>query len=109
MSLVKSLSEALSPFFKPEVRKQGEDFIKKNLVVISVGSDTLIEGYVKGSLSARVSFRAESIEDENFYVDCNCSSSSKGQFCKHIWAMLLLIENKHPDFLSSKSNIERKL
>ena len=101
------IEQTLEHFFKPEVRKSGTDFILKNSVVISVGSDTLIEGYVKGSSSAKVSFTARTIEDETFYVNCSCPSSGKGQFCKHIWAMLLQVEKKYPDFLSAKNNIEK--
>lgn len=103
-----SLTQALEHFFKPEVRNSAIEFIRKNAVVISVGSDTLIEGYVKGSASIKVSLKAETIQSDTFYADCNCPSSKKGQLCKHIWAMLLWTENKYPDFLSSKQNIEKK-
>ena len=103
-----SLNQALEHFFKPEVRNRGSEFIKKNAVVISVGSDTLIEGYVKGSTAIKVSLKAETIEADTFYADCSCPSSKKGQLCKHIWAMLLWTETKYPDFLSSKQNIEKK-
>ena len=103
-----SVAQALKHFFKPEVRKSGFDYIKKNAVFISVNSDTLIEGFVKGSTSARVSFKAQSIEDKTFFAQCNCPSSAKGQLCKHIWAVLLVVEGKYSDFLSSKTMIEKK-
>ena len=101
------MEQALENFFKPEVRKSGSDYLKKNAVVLSMGSDTLIEGYIKGTATARVSLRAKSIEDELFTADCSCSAAAKGQLCKHIWAMLLQVEIKYPDFLSSKKNIEK--
>lgn len=103
-----SLTQSLEHFFKPEVRNGAAEFIRKNAVVISVGSDTLIEGYVKGSTAIKVSLKAETIEADTFYADCSCPSSKKGQLCKHIWAMLLWTETKYPDFLSSKQNIEKK-
>ncbi len=103
-----SLTAALEHFFKPEVRNSGSEFVNKNAVVISVGSDTLIEGYIKASTSIKVSLKAKAIEDENFNADCSCPSSKKGQLCKHIWALLVWTETKYPDFLSSKNNIEKK-
>ncbi|QLY24176.1 J domain-containing protein [Bdellovibrio sp. KM01] len=94
-------------YFKPEVRKQGREDLAEGLAVMSVAGDARIEGYVKASKSIKVLFVADSIGSNTFAVDCSCSSASKGTFCRHIWAMLLLTEKKHPDFLDSKTNLEK--
>ena len=94
-------------FFKPEVRKAGESLLKKGAVFLKLGSDVQVDSYIRGSTSAKVSFRSDSISSNEFSVDCSCALSKKGQFCKHIWATLLLVENKTPDFLESKTSFEK--
>ena len=94
-------------FFKPEVRKSGSEYFNEGVVVLSIASDTAIQGYVKGTTSSKVTLKAESIANPTFYADCSCPASRKGILCKHIWAVLLQSEKKHPDFLDSKKNIEK--
>jgi hypothetical protein len=89
------------------VRKQGREDLAEGLVVMSVAGDARIEGYVKASKPHKVLFVAENIASTTFMVDCSCTSAGKGSFCRHIWAMLLLTEKKHPDFLDSKTNLEK--
>jgi uncharacterized Zn finger protein len=102
-----SVESAWGHFFKPEVRKAGTDFFNDGVVVLSVTSDTGIQGYVKGTASSKVVLKAESIGSPTFYADCSCPPSTKGMLCKHIWAVLLQTEKKYPDFLDSKRNIEK--
>lgn len=102
-----SVEALFENFFKPEVRKRGREDFAKGLAVMSVAGDAQIQGYVKGSTVAKVSFVAKDIANPTFHVDCSCPQSSRGTFCKHIWAMLLVVEQKHPDFLDSKTNIEK--
>ncbi|WP_413557571.1 SWIM zinc finger family protein [Bdellovibrio sp. HCB209] len=102
-----SVETAYEHFFKPEVRKQGREDLAEGLAVMSVGGDARIEGYVKASKPHKVLFVAENIASNTFAVDCSCPSATKGTFCRHIWAMLLLTEKKHPDFLDSKTNLEK--
>ncbi|QDK45985.1 hypothetical protein DOM22_12900 [Bdellovibrio sp. ZAP7] len=102
-----SVEKLYEHFFKPEVRKQGREEFAAGLAVLSVAGDARIEGYVKASKPVKVLFVAESIASSSFAVDCMCSSAAKGTFCKHIWAILLQTEKKHPDFLDSKTNIEK--
>ncbi len=94
-------------FFKPEVRKQGAEYFSRGAVSLSIAADTQIQAFVRVSSGAKVSFVSESIASLAFTADCSCSASSKGQFCKHIWATLLKVEESHPDFLDSKSEIEK--
>ncbi|UYL07644.1 hypothetical protein B9G69_011360 [Bdellovibrio sp. SKB1291214] len=102
-----SVEKLYEHFFKPEVRKQGREDFAAGLAVLSVAGDARIEGYVKASKPVKVLFVAESIASTSFTVDCMCSSAAKGTFCKHIWAILLQTEKKHPDFLDSKTNLEK--
>ncbi|MBO9667658.1 MAG: hypothetical protein J7501_12695 [Bdellovibrio sp.] len=94
-------------YFKPEVRKQGAEDFAAGLAVISVAGDARIEGYVKASKPVKVLFVAESIASSSFTVDCMCSSAAKGTLCRHVWALLLATEKKHPDFLDSKKNLDK--
>ena len=94
-------------YFKPEVRKQGTDAFESGAVYLSISGDTRIEAFVKAGSPVKVSLIAESIESPLFTASCPCTSSSKGQFCKHIWATLLEVEKSFPDFLDSKTEIEK--
>lgn len=97
-------SEQWQHFFKPELRRRGEEDLASQEVSISTASDTQIEAYGKG---AKVRFSSASITNEFFEVSCNCSQSAKGVFCRHIWSVLKLVEEKHPDFLANKKFIEK--
>lgn len=102
-----SATELMSHYFKPEVRNAGSQLFDKGEVTLSISGDTQIQAYVKRSGSSRVKFMSESIGNPLFTADCNCTSASKGQLCKHIWATLLAVEQKNPDFLDSKTDIEK--
>lgn len=94
-------------FFKPEVRSSGLAFIKKGVVSVSQLSDTEIQSYVRASTSCKVTIKSPSVSSATINVDCSCPVSKKGHFCKHIWAALLVIEEKKPDFLDSKTQLEK--
>lgn len=95
-------------FFKPEVRSSGLAFVKKGNVSVSQLSDTEIQSYVRASTSFKVSLKSKSISSPIVMVSCTCPVSKKGQFCKHIWAALLVVEEKKPDFLDSKTELEKQ-
>jgi hypothetical protein len=101
------LEQTWGPYFKPEVQKRGREDFTRGLAVVANASDTQINGYVKASPLAKVAFRSEDISSSIFTVDCSCPVSVKGNFCKHIWAILILVEQKHPDFLDSKTAVEK--
>jgi uncharacterized Zn finger protein len=100
-------TQSFFSFFKPEVRKQGEDIFRKGAVFLQSSADTQVHAFVKSSSSITVRLMSESIANTSFDVDCSCPSAKKGQFCKHIWATLLAVEQKNPDFLDSKTEIEK--
>lgn len=101
-----SLDQNFAEYFKPEIQKRGrEDFLKGTVFVTNV-SDTSVNGLVKGMPPHRVNFIADSISSPSFEAQCSCSTGTKGGFCKHMWSLILGVEKKHPDFLSSKTTIE---
>mgnify|MGYP001576968981 CR=1 FL=1 len=99
--------QAWDHFFKPEVRSHGRSFVSKGKVSLSRPSDTEIQTYVRASTSFKVTFKCDSIESKILTVDCTCPLSKKGQFCKHIWASLLTIDEKNSDFLLSKTELHK--
>jgi len=103
-----TLGEKWEHFFKPEVRSSGRLYFLNGKVASSQPSDTEIQAYIKGSTAYKVSFKSNSVESEEITVDCTCPASKKGQFCKHIWATLLKVEQSHPDFLDSKQEIQKR-
>lgn len=98
-------TENWTHLFKPEARSKGQTFVSKDKVSPPRPSDTEVQVFVRDSSGAKVTLRAESIESDTLSADCNCAQSKKGQFCKHIWAALLTIEEKTPDFLESKTEL----
>ena len=96
-------------FFKPEVRNSGQALLSKAKVSLTQLSDTEIHAFVQASASIKVTFRSQSIDSQNISADCTCPRSKKGQLCKHIWAVLLTIQQKHLDFLSGKSEMHKIL
>lgn len=101
-----SLELKLGPLFKSEIKNEGFKEFKKATVFISNHSDTQIQASMKSMIPIRVSLRSESISSPEFTASCNCNVFSKGHLCKHIWAVLLTVEQKHPDFLDSKTDIQ---
>lgn len=95
-------------FFKPEIRSSGRSFVTKGKVSLSQPSDTEIQAYIKASTSYKVTFKSPSVSSNTITVDCTCPQSKKGQFCKHIWATLLIVEEKKSDFLDSKTELQKK-
>lgn len=97
----------LSDFFKPEERKRGRDLVQKDLVHISSASDTDVRAFVKGSTANKVSLSTVDVASRTFDADCSCTTSRKGLLCKHIWSVLLKLEDKGYDFLASKQDIQK--
>ena len=102
-----SIAETFVEYFKPEIQKRGHEDYAKGLAFISNASDTQVQGYVKGMPPLKVAFRSDDISSPTFSASCTCSSAAKGLYCKHMWALLLAVEAKHPDFLESKTDIEK--
>lgn len=101
-----SIDKIFAAYFKPEIQKRGREYFLKDMVFISNASDTQVQGFVKAMSPLKVSFYSSNIASPVFTAQCNCSSAKKGIYCKHMWAFLLAVESKHPDFLDSKKTIE---
>ncbi len=94
-------------FFKPEVRSSGRSLFAQGKINMTQPSDTEIIAYVRVSTPLKVSLKTKSIESKTVYANCNCPAGKKHIFCKHIWAALLAIEEKNPDFFEDKTEIEK--
>jgi uncharacterized Zn finger protein len=99
--------EIFEPYFKPEVRRSGAGFVAQGKVSLSQPSDTEIQSYVKASSAFKVTFKSTSVESREMTADCTCPHSKKGQFCKHMWAALLVINEKKNDFLQGKTELSK--
>ena len=96
------IEAALSSFFGSTERSKGADLFRKDLVVISSASDTDVRAFVKGSSSCRVVLQAEEVDAPAFTSTCSCPQGRKGDLCKHIWSVLLKLEENGADFLNGK-------
>ena len=94
-------------FFKPEVRTSGRALFSQGKVFIQQPSDTEIVAYLRISSPFKVSLKTKFISDHTVFADCNCPAGLKDHFCKHIWASLLAIQDKNPDFFEGKTELEK--
>lgn len=97
--------ETWEHFFKPEVRNAGQAFVGKGKVALMRPTDTELQAYVRGSTSFKVQLRSPSIDSPLVTVGCNCPQGKKGSLCKHIWATIVVVEEKNPDFFSCKTEL----
>jgi hypothetical protein len=93
-------------FFKPEVRSSGRRYFTTGNISFSQLSDTEVQSYIRGSTSIKVILKSKSISSEEVTAFCTCPNSRKGIFCKHIWAALLITNEKRPEFFDEKSELE---
>ncbi len=100
------MEDTFENLFKPEVRSAGRKLFAQEKVSISSGSDTSIQAYVRVAPPFKVVLTAEEIDSPTFSADCACPVAKKSRYCKHIWATLLQVEEKYPDFLLGKVDIQ---
>lgn len=101
-----SALDQLLTSFRPEDRRRGEELLHKQAVSISVSSDTNVSAFVKDSPACKVSLLALDITSPSFSGSGSCASSRKGKLCKHIWAVLLKLDEQRADFLAERREIE---
>ncbi len=99
--------QAWEHYFKPEVRNRGRSLLTQGKVTLSQPSDTEVFSFIRATTPFKVTLKVESVESHTIYADCNCPLSKKGQFCKHIWATLLITDEKKADFLESKTELHK--
>ena len=97
--------ETWEHFFKPEVRNAGQAFVGKGKVALMHPTDTELQAYVRGSTSFKVQLRSPAIDSPLVTAICNCPQGKKGSLCKHIWATIVVVEEKNPDFFSNKTDL----
>ncbi len=97
--------EIWEDFFKPEVRRAGQVFVSKGKVALMHPSDTELQAYIRSSPPFKVQFKSPSVASTLVTATCTCPQSKKGQLCKHIWATLVVAEEKNPDFFSIKTDL----
>lgn len=92
-------------FFKPEVRRSGHVFVTKGKVALMHPSDTELQAYIRSSPPFKVQFKSTTVDGTFVTASCSCPQAKKGQLCKHMWATLVVAEEKNPDFFSTKTDI----
>ncbi len=102
-----SVEEILAGFFSSQERGRGEELARREAVNISSASDTDVRAFIKASSPCKVSLSAEEVSAENFSADCTCPVARKGNLCRHIWAVLLKLEENSYDFLEGKETVEK--
>ena len=100
-----SVEETFGNSFKPEVKSSGLKLVSQEKISLTSHSDTQIQAYTRGTPPCKVSLNSDDISSKSFTAHCNCPLAKKDRFCKHIWATLLFTEEKYPDFLSAKQEI----
>lgn len=85
-------------FFKPETCSRGQKLLDAQNVKTTSPSDTEVSGFVKGY---KVQLKSDSITSSAIKAQCSCSK----KMCQHLWAVIQLALQKHPDFFNQKSEI----
>lgn len=96
-------------FFKPEIRSSGQSLFSKGKMTLSQPSDLEIISYVRVSKPLKVTIKLESFDSPLVWIACSCPAGGKGPLCKHMWAALLVIQEKTPAFLEGKETLEKIL
>ncbi len=94
-------------FFKAEIKASGRRIAAEGKVSFTSRSETSVQAFVRATPPVKVSLRSEGVESQTFSADCSCPVAKKNQFCKHVWAILLGLEDRYPDFLTGKNSIEK--
>lgn len=92
--------------FKPETRNSGSVLLRKGKISMRSLSDTEVQAYVQGAGSVKVVLKSPSVSSDLVQSACSCPQGKKGQFCKHLWAVLLEAEKKNLDFFDAKFRLE---
>lgn len=99
------MSSGLSSFFGHSERSKGAELLRKGLVVISSSTDTNVSAFVKGSSACRVTLLTDDVASPALSSSCTCSQARSGKLCKHIWSVLLKLEENGADLIDGKSEI----
>jgi len=90
-----SLTKTWSPFFQPRMRMQGRRLHQSGSVAqISPQAGEVVRADVEDGDASHVVTLAE--EGENMRAHCTCDQYASGQYCPHIWATLLDVQDNGP-------------
>ena len=84
-----SVTAGLRNEFPSTVRQRGENYVRQGRVRIRSGSDTRVEGVVRGSSDYGVEIVWQ---DDALSFWCDCAHFASEGPCKHLWATLLVAE-----------------
>lgn len=93
------LSELVENFFDPMIRHRGHEYVLKK----RIGPPRLIDGHaifrVRGSETYDVEV-SDPADDGTIEVFCDCPHFEDANYCKHLWAAILVLDDI-PTYLSS--------
>ncbi len=102
-----SIEECFGIHFKPEIKTSGAKLIAHGKIAIQSSSDSEAQAYVRMAPPSKVRLCASAIGSGLVLAQCSCPMARKSQFCKHVWATLLIVEQRAPDFLRDKQSLEK--
>ncbi len=77
--------------FSIQTREQGGDYYRSGAVLSVVGQDTYVQARVNGGLVYLVDITATKRQVK---FSCGCPYFESGRYCKHLWATLLMAEDR---------------
>ncbi len=86
-----NLTTTLDRFVNPKVRKRGQHYFRGGTVRLTSCGPERAEAIVTGSIRYDVSLRRDS---QALLASCSCPYSSRGETCKHVWAVILAADAK---------------
>ncbi len=87
-----SLSTQLSSDFPGLIRSRGGDLFRDGLVKIQEGDDWNVRARVRDNVTCDVNIALE--DDHQILVGCTCPYFNNSGACKHIWATILLADER---------------
>lgn len=102
-----SVEKVWGNFFKSEIKVSGFKLVAQDKVSVSSATDSHVQAFVRAARHLKIQLSSTGVSSASFMADCSCPMAKKSQFCKHVWATLLVVDQKYPDFLSAKRVIEK--
>lgn len=99
------ISQTLAFEFSSSERRKGETLFRDRAVMLSSTNDTYVSANVRSSTPGRVTLSSEDVGGSLIKAKCSCAVYQKNELCRHIWAVVLKLENHGSDFLEGKSEI----
>jgi len=88
---MKKPSEAFKPFFRPVIRRRGEQYFRNDNVYIEYIDEVEALATVEGTSLYDVEIRIDQVTGVP-EMNCTCPYFETGEPCKHLWAMILELD-----------------